>query len=79
VTDPFPQDQVVFEGKGVVLAEDEGRDIAQALGGKKAVLLRNHGLLTVGETIEEVSKSAYLRLPCLSHTCSKRPSCGSTH
>ena len=47
------QDHVVFEGKGIVLAEDEGCDIAQALGDKKAAMLRNHGLLTVGHTIEE--------------------------
>ncbi|KAJ5170075.1 uncharacterized protein N7500_002858 [Penicillium coprophilum] len=39
--------------KGVVLAEEEGQNIAQALGNKKAVLLQNHGLLTVGNTIEE--------------------------
>ena len=47
------QDHVVFEGKGIVLAEDEGCDIAKDLGDKKAALLRNHGLLTVGQTIEE--------------------------
>ncbi|KAF2100499.1 arad-like aldolase/epimerase [Rhizodiscina lignyota] len=49
----FHDDHVVFEGKGVVLAEDEGCDIAVDLKDKKAALLRNHGLLTVGETIEE--------------------------
>lgn len=49
----FFEDQVLFEGKGVVLAEDEGCDIAEALGEKKAALLRNHGLLTVGQSIEE--------------------------
>ncbi|KAF2165658.1 hypothetical protein M409DRAFT_23948 [Zasmidium cellare ATCC 36951] len=49
----FFEDQVLFEGKGVVLAEDEGCDIADALGEKKAALLRNHGLLTVGQSIEE--------------------------
>lgn len=38
---------------GVVLAEEEGRNIAQVLGNKKAALLQNHGLLTVGRTIEE--------------------------
>jgi len=49
----FYENHVVFEGKGVVLAEEEGGDIAEALGDKRAVLLRNHGLLTVGQTIEE--------------------------
>lgn len=47
------QDHVVFEGKGVVLDADEGADIAGALGKNKAALLRNHGILTVGNTIEE--------------------------
>ncbi len=38
--------------KGVVLADDEGRAIAEALGSKKAAILLNHGLLTCGKTIE---------------------------
>ena len=54
------QDHIVFDGKGVVLAEDEGCDIADALGKRKAALLRNHGLLTVGETIEEAVNWFYL-------------------
>ncbi|KAK3058795.1 hypothetical protein LTR09_000360 [Extremus antarcticus] len=56
----FYDDHVVFTGKGVVLASDEGDDIAVALGEKKAALLRNHGLLTVGETIEEAVNWFYL-------------------
>ena len=35
-----------------MIAEKEGKDIAKCLGSKKAALLQNHGLLTVGETIE---------------------------
>lgn len=42
------------------MAEDEGSDIAEALGNAKAALLRNHGLLTVGETIEEAVNWFYL-------------------
>ena len=61
---PSPQDQVVFEGKGIVLAEDEGEDIAVALGPKKAALLRNHGLLTVGQTIEEAVQWFYTLDKC---------------
>ena len=38
---------------GIVLAEQEGKDIAASLGNKKAALLQNHGLLTTGQTIEE--------------------------
>lgn len=49
----FPQDHVLYESfNGIVLAEKEGHDIAQCLGNKKAALLQNHGLLTVGSTIE---------------------------
>jgi len=38
--------------RGIVLAEEEGLEIAKALGQKKAALLMNHGLLTCGKTIE---------------------------
>ncbi|KAH4909310.1 hypothetical protein HBI80_052880 [Parastagonospora nodorum] len=50
----FHNDHVVYNSfKGVVLAEEEGKNIAKALGDKKAALLQNHGLLTVGKSIEE--------------------------
>lgn len=38
---------------GVVLAAEEGHNIARCLGNSKAALLQNHGLLTVGRTIDE--------------------------
>jgi ribulose-5-phosphate 4-epimerase/fuculose-1-phosphate aldolase len=38
--------------RGIVLVEDEGIAIAEALGNKKAALLQNHGLLTCGQSIE---------------------------
>jgi len=60
----FYDDHVIFDGKGVVLAEDEGDDIAIALGDKRAALLRNHGLLTVGQTIEEAVSWFYLLDKC---------------
>lgn len=37
---------------GIVLVDKEGKDIAKSLGNNKAALLQNHGLLTVGDTIE---------------------------
>ena len=37
---------------GVVLAAEEGREIAKFLGNKQAALLGNHGLLTAGASIE---------------------------
>ncbi|KAF2724638.1 arad-like aldolase/epimerase [Polychaeton citri CBS 116435] len=49
----FHDDHVVYDSfNGAVLAEQEGNNIAACLGDKKAALLQNHGLLTVGQTIE---------------------------
>jgi ribulose-5-phosphate 4-epimerase/fuculose-1-phosphate aldolase len=50
----FYEDHAVFaDFTGVVYETSEGERIANALGTKKAVILRNHGLLTVGETVDE--------------------------
>jgi len=50
----FYDDHVVFDDyTGVVNETDEGDRIARALGNKKAGILRNHGLLTVGHTVDE--------------------------
>ena len=50
----FYEDHAVFDDyTGVVNEVAEGQRIAGALGGMKAVILRNHGLLTVGHTVEE--------------------------
>jgi ribulose-5-phosphate 4-epimerase/fuculose-1-phosphate aldolase len=49
----FHNDLALYNSfNGIVLAEQEGLDIAKALGPKKAALLQNHGLLTCGKTIE---------------------------
>ncbi len=49
----FFEDHAIFEEfSGVVLDTSEGQKIAEALGGRKAVILQNHGLLTVGRTVE---------------------------
>ena len=49
----FYEDHALFDPfSGVVLDPDEGTKIAQALGSKKAAILQNHGLLTVGPSIE---------------------------
>ncbi|KAF2796003.1 class II aldolase/adducin domain-containing protein [Melanomma pulvis-pyrius CBS 109.77] len=40
---------------GVVLASEEGDRIAEALGGGKAAILQNHGILTVGHTVDEAA------------------------
>lgn len=49
----FYNDHVVFQDyTGVVNDPAEGRRIAKELGSCKAAILRNHGLLTVGETVD---------------------------
>jgi ribulose-5-phosphate 4-epimerase/fuculose-1-phosphate aldolase len=49
----FYNDHSVFDDyTGVVLDLEEGKRIAHALGDNKAVILRNHGLLTVGTTVD---------------------------
>jgi ribulose-5-phosphate 4-epimerase/fuculose-1-phosphate aldolase len=59
--DPITQDVCAFyndhslfdDYTGVVLDTEEGKRIAHALGDNKAVILRNHGLLTVGQSVDE--------------------------
>jgi len=49
----FFEDHALFEDfSGVVLDASEGEKIARALGPKKAVILKNHGILTVGQSVE---------------------------
>jgi ribulose-5-phosphate 4-epimerase/fuculose-1-phosphate aldolase len=58
--DPITQDSCAFfedhnlfnDYTGVVLDTSEGDRIAEALGGRKALILRNHGLLTVGASVD---------------------------
>jgi ribulose-5-phosphate 4-epimerase/fuculose-1-phosphate aldolase len=52
----FFEDHVVFEDfTGVVYEVSEGERIARALGNRKAAILQNHGLLTVGRTVDEAA------------------------
>ena len=59
--DPITQDSCAFydnhvlfdDFTGVVLDTDEGDRIAKALGDKRAAILKNHGLLTTGKTVDE--------------------------
>lgn len=49
----FYEDHGLFDDyTGVVTDLEEGKRIAAALGDHKAVILRNHGLLTVGDTVD---------------------------
>jgi ribulose-5-phosphate 4-epimerase/fuculose-1-phosphate aldolase len=59
--DPITQDACAFyedhglfdDYTGVVVDLEEGKRIAHALAGYKAVILRNHGLLSVGHSVDE--------------------------
>ena len=61
--DPITQDACAFyddhalfdQYSGVVLDLEEGKRIAHSLGDCKAAILRNHGLLTVGHSVEEAA------------------------
>jgi len=49
----FFEDHALFDDfTGVVLDVEEGKRIGAALGDNKAVILRNHGLLTVGHSVD---------------------------
>ena len=49
----FYEDHVLYGAyTGVVVDEEEARKVAAALGPHKAVLLRNHGQLTVGDSVD---------------------------
>ncbi|MGE0880800.1 MAG: class II aldolase/adducin family protein [Acidimicrobiia bacterium] len=49
----FYNDHALYESfGGVVLGDDEGKRVAHALGGNKAAILSNHGLLTVGDSVD---------------------------
>jgi ribulose-5-phosphate 4-epimerase/fuculose-1-phosphate aldolase len=52
----FFEDHSVFDDyTGVVIDVEEGKRIAHALGDNKATILRNHGLLTVGHSVDEAA------------------------
>ncbi|MBB3061576.1 class II aldolase/adducin family protein [Microbulbifer rhizosphaerae] len=61
--DPITQDACAFFGdhglldtfSGVVLEMGEGEALAKALGNRKALILQNHGLLTVGKSVDEAA------------------------
>lgn len=52
----FFEDHMFFDDTRVLITEEsEGRHLANALGARKGAILRNHGLITVGRTIEEAA------------------------
>ncbi|MFJ6216793.1 class II aldolase/adducin family protein [Streptomyces sp. NPDC092296] len=59
--EPIDQESAAFYGRqylyedyeGPSVALEQGRDIAEKLGDNRAILLRHHGLITVGGSLEE--------------------------
>jgi ribulose-5-phosphate 4-epimerase/fuculose-1-phosphate aldolase len=59
--EPIDQESAAFYGRQVLYGEyegpstsvEQGRDIAEKLGDNRAILLRHHGLITVGGTVDE--------------------------
>ena len=51
--------------EGVSLYDDERERLLESMGAHKAMILRNHGLLTVGATVPE----AFIRLHRLERAC----------
>jgi ribulose-5-phosphate 4-epimerase/fuculose-1-phosphate aldolase len=70
--EPLSQDACAFYGDhavfddytGVVYNTEEGSHLAAALGNRKALLLEHHGLLTVGETVDEAAFWLHLLERC---------------
>ncbi|ODQ67938.1 putative class II aldolase/adducin domain protein [Nadsonia fulvescens var. elongata DSM 6958] len=72
----FYNSHSVYEGfGGIVLDDEEGKQIATALKDNKAVILQNHGLLTVGGTVDE---AAYL-FTLLERCCETQLAADSVH
>jgi ribulose-5-phosphate 4-epimerase/fuculose-1-phosphate aldolase len=61
----FYRDHVLFKGDIVVLAQNEGRRIAAVMGDARSAILVNHGLLTVGSTVD----SAAFRFIAMERCC----------
>lgn len=69
---PLTQTAMVFQGnlayhdyEGIALNEDERPRLVADLGDKPAMILRNHGTLTVGETVAD----AFVRMVFLERAC----------
>jgi ribulose-5-phosphate 4-epimerase/fuculose-1-phosphate aldolase len=76
----FHNDLAMYESfRGIVLGDDEGRAISQALGNKKTALLQNHGLLTCARTIKAavfwfISLERYCHTQLMADAAARGPS-----
>ena len=73
----FYKSHAVYEDfGGVALEAEEGIHISKALGDGKGVILQNHGLLTVGNTVDEAAYLfTLLEKSCQVHWQHKQHSC----
>ncbi len=61
----FYDDHAVFDDyTGAVYERSESRRFSQALGSRKALILQNHGLLTVGQSVDEAAFWLHLLERC---------------
>lgn len=56
-SDPLPYFDLVTD---LIVTPELGQALAEKLGNEKAVLLKNHGIVVAGETIEKATVTAYL-------------------
>lgn len=54
---PLPYFDLVTD---LIVTPELGQSLAESLGDEKAVILKNHGIVVVGETIEKATMTAYL-------------------
>lgn len=52
-TQVFAAGLPIYDSSELVRSADQGREVAAALGAGSALLLRNHGVVTVGATVEQ--------------------------
>ena len=58
---PFAPETPIFPDPSLITTAELGNGVAQALGGRTAALLRNHGVVVVGESVDHaVSNTIYL-------------------
>jgi ribulose-5-phosphate 4-epimerase/fuculose-1-phosphate aldolase len=84
--DPLTQDSCAFYGDhalfedfgGVVLETGEGEKIANALGPRRGVILKNHGILTAGPSVEAAAWW-YIALDNACHTQLLAEAAGTPH
>ena len=79
--DPISQDACAFyedhglfdDYTGVVLDPEEGARLAKSLGENKAAILRNHGLMTVGQSVDRPSGGSLRWSVVVSRSCWQKP------